>query len=484
MKRTLVLAAICVSIVIVGTSSANAAISSAFTTNRTADVLQVNSGASPCTTCTLRVAGPQLPTGIDVHVDTTADAYSGVGCSLRDAIQTINSGANHGGCTHVNNLTSFDRVLLPSGTYSLTLSGTNEDFNVTGDLDIRRSMIISATGATSPTVTADPGWDDRIFDVVTGTVTIKGLVISGGAVTGEGGGIRIESGTSLTLGDSTVISNTATGSNDGGGISNDGTFTLVNSTISGNTGKYGSGVYNGPSASLMLTDSTIRRNNMDGVDNNGGLLTLNDSTVAENAGTGIINNGGPLTATNTTVSGNNYDGIDNVYGTADLTNVTLSGNTTSLNNQQGVAELRSVTINGNSAYGIYENGSSYTETVILANTIIANSSLNCATTSIPIISNGYNLSSDGSCAPYLNQSSDLNTTNPHLGPLQDNGGSTSTHALLIGSPAIDAIPFGANGCGTTLTTDQRGVTRPIHGKCDIGAYEVDYFEVFLPLIQR
>jgi hypothetical protein len=63
---------------------------------------------------------------------------------------------------------------------------------------------------------------------------------------------------------------------------------------------------------------------------------------------------------------------------------------------------------------------------------------------------------------------------PLLGPLQDNGGPTFTHALLPGSPALDGIPWGANGCGTTVFSDQRGQARPqpVGGACDIGAYEV------------
>jgi predicted outer membrane repeat protein len=63
---------------------------------------------------------------------------------------------------------------------------------------------------------------------------------------------------------------------------------------------------------------------------------------------------------------------------------------------------------------------------------------------------------------------------PKLDTLKDNGGLTMTHLLLAGSPAIDT---GSGGCvgylGTALTTDQRGVKRPIGTACDLGAYELE-----------
>ena len=51
--------------------------------------------------------------GVDIHVNTNADAYNGAGCSLRDAIQTANLGSDHGGCIRFLNLTSTDVILLP-----------------------------------------------------------------------------------------------------------------------------------------------------------------------------------------------------------------------------------------------------------------------------------------------------------------------------------------------------------------------------------
>jgi hypothetical protein len=109
--------------------------------------------------------------------------------------------------------------------------------------------------------------------------------------------------------------------------------------------------------------------------------------------------------------------------------------------------------------------------VTLQNTIIANqlAGPDCAGL---ITSNGFNLDSDNTCQ--LTQPSDKpNVSNPLLGPLADNGGPTLTHALLPGSPALDA---GDNaGCPPT---DQRAFRRPVDGDsngtatCDIGAYEL------------
>ena len=76
-----------------------------------------------------------------------------------------------------------------------------------------------------------------------------------------------------------------------------------------------------------------------------------------------------------------------------------------------------------------------------------------------------NLVEDGSCDADL-------SGDPMLDSLADNGGDTLTHALLPGSPAIDAIP--AISC--TLSTDQRWMPRPVAADeetplCDIGAFE-------------
>jgi hypothetical protein len=112
-------------------------------------------------------------------------------------------------------------------------------------------------------------------------------------------------------------------------------------------------------------------------------------------------------------------------------------------------------------------GGIYGEFVRLDNTIVVNNGvINCSGgISGGIISLGHNLADDDTCE--FTDPSDLVVADAMLGPLQDNGGPSETHALLPGSPAIDA---GSLDCPPPAT-DQRGVARPQGAACDIGAVE-------------
>ncbi|MGH2676523.1 MAG: choice-of-anchor Q domain-containing protein, partial [Actinomycetota bacterium] len=79
------------------------------------------------------------------------------------------------------------------------------------------------------------------------------------------------------------------------------------------------------------------------------------------------------------------------------------------------------------------------------------------------VSLGGNLIGNAADCGWVAAGGDLLDVNPLLGPLADNGGPTQTHALLAGSPAIDAAGPGSP------STDQRGAPR---GTPDIGAYEL------------
>jgi hypothetical protein len=107
---------------------------------------------------------------------------------------------------------------------------------------------------------------------------------------------------------------------------------------------------------------------------------------------------------------------------------------------------------------------------------------NCAgSTGGFIVDGGYNLE-DGTSFGFSDANHSLSNTNPLLANagLQDNGGPTKTIALQSESPAVDAIPVGVNGCGMTLTIDQRGVRRAQGTGCDIGAFELEQATVHTP----
>ena len=174
-------------------------------------------------------------------------------------------------------------------------------------------------------------------------------------------------------------------------------------------------------------------------------------------GGGISNDdGGRANITNSTISGNSADTSD--YGgggaifvgsTVTLTNSTLSGNSANDGGEIYMAD----------------------NAVTLISSIVANSPSGGNCNGPYATDGGNNLDSDGSCG--LNGPTDKNKVDPQLGPLQANGGPTQTMALASTSPAINAIPPGTNGCGTTITTDQRGVPRPEGFGCDMGAYEYE-----------
>ncbi len=94
-----------------------------------------------------------------------------------------------------------------------------------------------------------------------------------------------------------------------------------------------------------------------------------------------------------------------------------------------------------------------------------------------------NLAIDGTCASATVVTSDQLV----LGPLQDNGGSTPTLALLPGSVAVDAgddavcaALVGAPGYGAG-GKDQRGLARPLGEHCDVGAVEQLPVRLYIPL---
>jgi hypothetical protein len=208
---------------------------------------------------------------------------------------------------------------------------------------------------------------------------------------------------------------------------------------------------------------------------NEGVLTLTSSAVTGNRATlfggGIENESGDtLTLRNVTVSSNfahsDSGGIDNNGGTVLLVNSTITANTADAD------------ADGNgSGGGFFDFGAGTFE---LRNTIVANNSDASGDGTIAPdclggpTSLGHNLIGNTSSCDWVPATGDVLGMPAILGPLADNGGPAATHALLPGSPAIDAgdpAPPGSGG-SSCEATDQRGLSRTLGGRCDIGTYEL------------
>jgi uncharacterized repeat protein (TIGR01451 family) len=381
----------------------------------------------------------------------SAHADTLVGCDTPGLISAI-SGANSAGSGVLD--------LAPGCTYVLTAGPYSDGRGPDGLPVITSTLTIHGNGAT---IIRDPSAPHfRLVEVASHSLAADHLTLSHGLadVSGVYGGGGMENAGTANLTDVTVSANATSfqAAQGGGGIENDGTMTLTASTVSGNRddGGLGGGISN--FGTMTITGSTV---------------SGNTETVRHGGG---IHSHGPLTLTNSVVSGNSAGdsggGIDS-FGGVTLTNMTVSGNSAGgsgggINQAGGSVTLTNTTVSGNSAGGggggIFENF-----VVTLTSSIVANNTSTPANCFGSVTDGGYNLSNDSTCG--LSASTSRSNVDPQLGPLQANGGPTQTMAPASTSPADNAIPPGTNGCGTTVSTDQRGALRPNLSGCSIGAYE-------------
>jgi hypothetical protein len=346
-----------------------------------------------------------------------------------------------------------------------------------GELLIADDLFVYGPGPTNVAIDGNyPNTTNRVFEVGPGiNVTIAGLTISNGFAPlssdeeiGAGGGI-LNFDSALVVSNCSVVGNSVGYHGVGGGgicsfaVEGPASLYVVNSTISSNLA--GALAVGGGIASLAQSNAT---------------LTILNSTLSYNSGD----------------DGSSGMGVYNASGSggtasAQIINSTFSSNSISVGGFGvgvgnaafgGTAEIQLVncTFNGNSAGsdgvggGIYNDAEDGTATAQLVSTILNAGAFGANLTNFvgkgqgSITSLGFNLSSDDGSG-YLDRSTDLVSSDPMLGPLQDNGGPTFTHALLCGSPAIDA---GTNFA--LLATDQRGdgFPRTFGSATDIGAFEL------------
>jgi len=383
--------------------------------------------------------------------DTSNDCSNAVApcATIQHAINQSASGdlIKLGPGTYFENVTVSQNVTIQGdATTGSTVNGNNTGtvFTVGAGVSATLNELVIVNGLGKGGVPGTSSWDSGGGIANDGILTVSGCTISGNrALTGAagGGGIfsRGNSATNtLTVTNTTITDNFA---GIGGGIDNDsGIATVVNTTIDGNIASIGGGIRNSEFGTLNLTGSTISHS-----------VAANDAGISNDFGATLV-------SINVTVSGNfaatDVGGITNV-GTATLVNNTIVGNT-------------------QSSIGGGDNIHNFA-TLSMINTIVASSNkfatcLNGGT----ITPNSHNLVQDGSCGSAF-------SGDPKLGPLQNNGGPTATHALLASSPAIDAGDDSVLGAPLFLTTDQRGpgFPRKFGAHVDIGAFEFQGFDTCL-----
>jgi hypothetical protein len=442
----------------------------------------------------------------------------------------------------VNRAKSGDTIHIANGTYNENLI-LNKSIMLKGQSN--NGTIIDGRGKGSViTIPADPDGIGYTVDVedlfitdgasaagagmnVSGnhSLYLRNLKIIGNLSSDRGGGLYVNSTGLVVLDKVEVMQNSAL--NEGGGIYFVGgpvgyayfPMEISASTISGNDGLNGGGIYS--NGRLSISNSTIEKNRAR--DSGGGLYNVHELTVilskvnnniADLTGGGICSEdsemeGNPIFVNETTIDGNRAKEGGGIYnrGILSLKASTISNNIAQTNGggvwNGGIASGKwnyfysiNSTISGNSALsgggiwnGLIEKRGYFSGNLEFVNLTIANNrgegiyahagktllrnvlisgnpGGNCDITVSMTQKN--NLSDDPTCQ-YFIQGKTL------IGPLANNGGPTLTHKLLPGSPAIDRAIDTAG-----LITDQRNISRPCDGSwdkiadMDIGSYEAEY----------
>ena len=440
-----------------------------------------------------------------IVVTTTGDAITDPGCTLRNAIVTMNNGitpgSGEGNCRTAasgsfgsSDTINFDTTAFPSsgantillagGQLSITAYHLTIDASANGNVTIdaqqtSRVMYDNANdfgsltlnhltlrNGTAPNDYQGYSLGGGIF-IPHASLKLTGSALSGNSAAYAGGGV-LSIGGNITLTRSTLSNNTATHS--GGGVQTGrGTVTLSNSTLNGNSAMLGGGI---TGASVTLNDSALSGNfaptgKGGGIYSVAGNVTLTNSTLsansAQNGKGGGIFSGGTLTLTASTLNGNsaaNGDGgaiYSSGTGNATVINSTLSGNSAANGGgiyayHPGYLTLTHATISANTATSFGGGGVRGNASITVNNSIVAGNTQAGGPDLYPGFGAGAN---------------NLLGGDPLLGALGDNGGPTQTMALKTASAAFHI----AAACAST---DQRGVSRPAN-HCDAGAYEDTVF---------
>ncbi len=245
------------------------------------------------------LVAPAAAHAVNITVNTTVDEYgTGTSCSLREAITAAQDNVSFGGCPAGF---AADTISLPAGEYKITRAGDDEDDNATGDFDIdgANALDIQPAGPTDRVV-IDGNQLDRVFDDRTsGLVKFLAVQITGGKLTKIEDGAGIRNSTGITSLENVTVNGNSS-AYQAGGIAVYNNLQMVNSTISGNkAGGNGGGLYVPGGASMTVRSSTIYGNEADADNSGGGYgggfaetggLSVDFTNVlnAGNSGTGVL----------------------------------------------------------------------------------------------------------------------------------------------------------------------------------------------------
>ena len=353
----------------------------------------------------------------------------------------------------------LDAIALGGGPHTFDCAGPTTVIT-SAEIVIDNDVILDGEG----NLVVDGNDSHRVFRVNAGvTAGLRSLTVTKGGPVGDPGG----------------------GNRSGGGISNEGVLIVESSVITENRAiANGGGIHTRGATSVLIMSAS----------------TVSDNSSTVNSGGGIaIRDGGTAILNNTTVSGNSASSSAGgiwTYNRATLmlNNSTVSGNFGRAkgggigNNEESIAILNNTTVSDNTTQSSPGGGGIYNDltsgsVVTLKNSILAGNrgccdENDCSGGSGAVGTLGFNLVGDtrqGSGHCFVPTDGDLTNIDPLLGPLQDNGGSTETHALPPSSPAIDAVPVAKcnDDMGNPILADQRGVLRPQGMACDIGSYEFE-----------
>ena len=355
--------------------------------------------------------GSTSPLLVDEFSD---DDGSTPGCSLREAVAASNA------------LNGTQTIELLPGIHQLSILGSGEDGNLTGDIDIADDVIIQPSGGDATSVIVDGGAIDRVFHVLNGAdATFRGMTITNGD---------------------------AGGSANGGGILVVGSALVDGVNVEANTARGGGGIFFDTGSDADVRNSAIVNNIA--TDDGGGV----ESTAGRGSNCPTDLSTCPTRLVNVTVSGN--------VATQNHGGVSFDTNTDGY--------LNNVTITENSAgfrtggLGPGTGGIVYVSNTAIAGNTAVNARSDCDVT---IISLGHNFFSD-QCAGFVSgfdPATDVQGLSADFGPLQLNDGTTPNHLPNAGSPLLDAGHDSPSTLPACEPADQRGVTRS--NRCDIGAVE-------------